>query len=427
MATRRWIGGAPAVAQVTGYIFGGTWEADDVIYLTIGTKTARVTAGSTSIPAILDAVVAAWNALSSTTYPEFAEITASRSGNQLILTGDTPGRPFACTVSTSETDGGAADDQTIDGAASSTGTDLTPCAGPNHWDTPANWDDGTVPVTGDDVYLEDSSFDILYGLGQSAVTLASLNIAASFTGKIGLPNYSTSGTTYYEYRPKYLAISATVCNIGKGIGGCSQRIKLDFGSNPVTLNVEGTASPESANVYALMVQGSHASNVLNAVQGNIGLAAEVNAAAQFPTIRVGYETSPGTDVTLFCGAGCTLGTILQTGGIVTVNSDVTGWTKTAGTATLLGSATVGTLTNDAGTFYWQSNGTITTGTFRGQGSVLDCSRDNRGRTLTSSQFTDGAVLIDPAKTITFTNPFVTDKTSLRSLALGEAPFTLQRS
>ena len=75
-------------------------------------------AGSTTITTIIDTLVTAWNALSSTAYPEFAEITASRSSSSLVLTMDSTnaGRPFTCTVSTTETGGGAADSQTIDAA-----------------------------------------------------------------------------------------------------------------------------------------------------------------------------------------------------------------------------------------------------------------------------------------------------------------------
>ena len=42
MATKRWIGNAPAVAQVNTFTFGGTWETSDVITLTIGSMQAFV-------------------------------------------------------------------------------------------------------------------------------------------------------------------------------------------------------------------------------------------------------------------------------------------------------------------------------------------------------------------------------------------------
>src|SRR4051794_15444652 len=122
MGTVRWRGDAPAVAQVTAWVFGGTWETDDVVKVTINGKTVSVTTGSTVIATLLDTVVTALNA---STIQEIAEITWSRSSSSLVGTCDTAGVPFTCTVSTTEAGGGAADAQTIDGAASSAGTDST--------------------------------------------------------------------------------------------------------------------------------------------------------------------------------------------------------------------------------------------------------------------------------------------------------------
>lgn len=431
MATLIWTGNAPAVAQVQDYVFAGTWEATDVITLTIGTVTVSTTAGSTTITTIIDSLVTTWNNLSSTVYPMFAEITASRSSTTFRLTGDTAGKPFACTIATTETGGGAADAQTIDGAASSTGTESTTCSGPNHWSATANWSTSAIPVDGDDVYIERSSVDIKYGLSQTSIDLTSLNIAASYTGKIGLPDYNSDGTSYYEYRTKYLMLgTATTANIGRGEGSGSGRLKIHLGSNAATVNVEGTGPGVETGVPALLLQGSHASNVLNATQGSIGLAFETGSTAQFPTVRIGSETNPASDVTLVCGAGCTLGgTISQAGGNVTAQTAVTTWTKTAGsTSTILGTATITTLQQDgSGTHYQQSSGTITTATFRGEGAKLDKSRDLRALTITNSTFTAGGHIIDPNKTVTFTNAMTTDQASLQRHVLGLAPFSLQRT
>jgi len=430
MATVVFTGAAPAVAQVSDYVFAGTWESSDVITLSFGNKTVSTTAGSTTITTIIDSLVTLWNALSSTAYPEFAEITASRSSTTLRLTADTAGVPFTCTIATTETGGGAADAQTIDGAATSTGTESTVCSSANHWNAAANWSGGAVPVDSDDVVIERTDIEIRYGFAQTAIDLTSLTIPASFTGKIGLPDYNETGG-YYEYRTKSLMLgTATTVTIGRGDGQCSGFIRLHLGTNATTVNVEGTATPAVAGLPALMIQGSNASNVLNLTQGNVGLAVGAGETAQFPTIRVGSETSPTSDATLVCGAGCTLaGTITQAGGSVTVQTAVTTWTKTAGsTSTCLGSATIGTLTQDGqGVHYSQSSGTITTATFRGAGAVFDKTRDLRAQTITNSTFTNGGAVLDPNKTLTFTNPFATDQTSLARHVLGYAPFSLQRS
>ena len=428
MSTRRWLGVAPRVAQVTDYLFAGTWEASDLITLTIGTKTVTVTAGSTTISTVVDNIVSAWNLLSSTEYPEFAEITASRTSNTLRLTADTAGLPFNCTVATTETGGGGADAQTIDGTTSSTGTDSTACSSPNHWSIAANWSGAAVPVDNDDVVFSGSNVDCLYGLSQTSIDLTSLTADSTFTGKLGLPDYTTGTTPYYEYRTKYLMLgTATTVNIGEGTGAQSQRLKIHLGSNAATVNVFGTGSPETTGQPALWLCGSNASNALNITQGNVGLATEVGQTAQFPTIRVGSEDSPASDVYLVCGSGCTLGgTITQNGGYVEARTAVTTWTKYGGTSRLCGTATLGTLTQDGlANHLYESSGTLTTATIRGPQSVLDCSRDLRGRTITNSTLIGGGSILDPNKTVTRTNPSTMDTASVRASVFGNGQFTVQ--
>ena len=89
MATVRWRGDAPAIAQVQSWAFGGTWESSDVIRVTIGGKTKDFTAGSPTTSTVVANLVAAWNALSAASWPEFAELTASQSTTTFKLTADT--------------------------------------------------------------------------------------------------------------------------------------------------------------------------------------------------------------------------------------------------------------------------------------------------------------------------------------------------
>lgn len=149
MATNSWISGGATVAQVQTYAFGGTWEADDIIRLNIGVKTVDVVAGSTVTNTVIDNVVTAWNLLSSSIYPEFAEITASHSSSNLVLTMDSAGagKPFTCTITPLEADGTAAGAQTIGGAGvATTGTTSTTSAGPYDASTAANWSQGRIPA-----------------------------------------------------------------------------------------------------------------------------------------------------------------------------------------------------------------------------------------------------------------------------------------
>jgi hypothetical protein len=411
MATVIWRGDAQAVAQVVTVAiliadplttFKVTINGKTVSALGVGVSTANTAAALQA-------------ALAASTLAEFLEITWTVNASTITGTAVTKGLPFTATSSAS---GGAG---TI-GAV----TVATASAGPNDWSTPGNWSAGAVPVNGDDVVLQNSTVDILYGLDQSAVTLATMTRYMSYTGKIGLPQYTTGTSSYYEYRPRYLKIGATATTLGRGDGSGGGRCQIDFGAVATTCNVEGAGPGADSGLPAITLNGSNAANVLNITQGSIGLAIDAGATAQFPVIRIGSELSPATDVTFTAGAGCTLGAITQSGGVATVASNVTTWTKTAGASVNL-AGTIGTITADGGTHYWQSNGAITTALFRGDGTALDCSRDIRARTLTNATFTGGGFYVDPLKTITFTNPYATDAKSYPLCNAGIGPFNMQRS
>ena len=159
MATRRWVGKAKAVAQVSS-VQVTAYDVATTYILTVNTKTVSVIAQG-SANATASALATAWNAL---TFPEFAEITASSSTDTVTLTGDTAGKPFTVSKSTS---GGTGTMGSV--------TAVTAATGPNHWDNANNWKEGSVPVAGDDVIIDEGP-SILYALDQNAVTLTTLKI-----------------------------------------------------------------------------------------------------------------------------------------------------------------------------------------------------------------------------------------------------------
>lgn len=406
MATVRWRGDAAPVAQVTAWLFGGTWETTDVINCVIGNKTVSVVAGSTTISTIVDTIVTALNA---STINEFEEITWSRSSNSLVGTADTAGLPFTCTLTTTETGGGAADAQTIDGAASSAGVDSTACSGPNFWSLATNWDTGAVPVNSDDVYIEGTS-DILYGLAQTAVTLTSLNILSTFTGKIGSPLINEAGG-YYEYRATYLAIKATSFQMPAGSGAGSGRLKIDFSSAQMTGAVNQTGTPLESGLESLLIKGTHASNALEVNKGSVGIAVFPGETAVIATLRQGYTSNIAGDTQVRCGSGVTLTTINQSGGTLETNSNITTVNKTGGTMTIV-SGTVTTLNNYSGTVYYISTGTCTTAVIGGEGT-LDFSRDMSDRTFTTTTIIAGGRINDPFDTVAWTNGILTSRCKLK--------------
>lgn len=418
MATRYWLGGALAVAQVNTFTFAGTWEANDIIRVRVGSKSVNFTAGSTTISTVVSALVTAWNALSSTLYPEFAEVTASASTNDFILTADTPGMPFTITLHALESDGSTnGDAQTIAGVNTATaGTATTANTGPNNWDESRNWSSAdawatsAVPVDADTVIVRNSSIDILYGIDQTAVSLAALTIEQSFTGKLGLPWRNANG--YMEYRPTYLIVGASadaqtmVLTVGTGDGAGSGRIKVDNGDSQTTVVVYNTGNPSDAGTPAFLFKGTHASNDVTFNRGSAGIAVGTfdayQAAAEtavVATLRVGYITNPAGDANVRCGSGVTLTTIDKNGGKLEINSAATTITHTAGELTLNGvGVTVTTLNERGGTTYVTGTTTLTTANLSNAG-VLDYSRDMRTKVVTNpvNIYGNQAKFIDPFK------------------------------
>ena len=362
--------------------------------MTIGSKTYEFTVGSTTISAITVAVAAAWNALSATLYPEFAEITASSSATTIILTADTPGRPFTITVTTVELGGGASDSQTVTPAAT------TANSGPYNWDTAANWSTGAVPVDGDSVRI-DSGSDIRYGFPGATIEPASITILQSYTGKIGLlPTNKDASTQYPEYRPQYLLVGPVLLTIGEGPGDGSGRIKIDTGTDPVVVRILNTGQSEDPARGAVILKGSEATNQYHIQNGYVELAPYLGEDADVSVLTV------ANDAVVNVGSGVTLtdSTITQSGGSLTLNSASSGTspiTLNEGTLTLNGTGGHVDLTVRGGTCVYNSTGTLG-GNPRVEGrGHLDFSQDLRSRAVTNpiEVFGENAKVSDPYKTV----------------------------
>lgn len=382
MATTRWRPAAKATAQVStvqvsSYAVGTTYK------LTVNGKVLSVIAAG-SANATATALAAAWNAA---TDGEFTAVTASASTDTVTLTADTSGVPFIATSSVSGSTG------TIGSV-----TDSTAATGPYHWDNAANWSGGSVPTTGDTVYLDYAAGDVRYGLAQTSVTLAALHILAAYTDRIGLADVNPAG--YPEYRDRYLAIKATLLNVGAGDGRGSPRIRLDLSTAQSTIRVLCTGSGSESPLPALQIKGTHASNAAYVTKGEVGFAVLGGETATLATLEVGYATSPSSDSLVRCGSGVTLTTLQQTGGRVYLESGLTTVDKRGGYLEV-GEGSVTTLNNYAGEVVFRSTGTITTLMMR-EGASIDFGRDTRTRTVTNATFRSSFVN-DPLGTVTWTN------------------------
>jgi len=383
MATCIWIGNARRTAQVN--TLTPTASNSQTYTITIGGKAVTYTAdASATVAEITAGLVVAFAASSE---PEFREATATDGTTVVLITAITAGVPF--TQTSSATGGGA--------LVTATTTDSS---GPNHYGIAANWSGNAVPVSADDVIFGAGSIPVLYDMDQSAVALASLVFHAG-VGQVGLPDYTG---TYRQYRPAYLTFgTVTSVDIGLGDGNGSPLIRLNTGSNASTVKVWKTGSSSDRSLPPLQLRGSHADNVLRVYSGTVGLAVSPGETANFPTITSGYLSSPASDVTIIAGTGLSaVTTLIQTGGTVDLSSSVTTWNLTDGTATLRGTATLGTLNLDGGTFLSMTTGTITTLSAGGDGT-FDRSRGQGSQTITNCTATAGCKIIDPNKTIVWSN------------------------
>lgn len=418
MSDAYFVGDAPLVAQITKWTFAGTWETTDVITITIGTKTISTTATSTVIATIVTALAATLNA---SEIPEFAEITWSADTADLVATADVEGVPFTVTIKSSETGGGDADAQTIDGVGTSTltatgsnGVIFTACSGPNIFNLAANWLTAgarALPADADNIILANCDVDILWGLDLSATTPTSIRRYQSFTGAIGPPRvHETDNGDYLEYRGIYakFGVSGDAGNIavylGLGPGGGPARERWDFSDGRVTVVVIDTGRAEAQDVEACLLLGSHASNSLSINKGSVGIAIYPGETASFTTLNVGYTDNKESDSTVRLGVGVTLGAIVKTGGTLEVNSLIdTSLTHYGGTCVINGSANVDILLIYGGTVVYNTTGTLGGNPSVTTPGVLDFSQDLRAKTVTNPIEVYGddplTAVIDPHKVV----------------------------
>lgn len=267
--------------------------------------------------------------------------------------------------------------------------------------TAANWSPSGVPTGGDDVYFEDSTQNITDGLSAlSAVTLASLHIAQSFTGVCP--------------EDTYLEVSASVVDIGyhngPGSPQGSRRLLLDLKTVQSAITVHNSAS-SSLDPYQtpIRIKNTHASSTLEVRKGKVSFCTETGVTGQLSLITMNYVSQKSSDAELYVGAGVTLATLTQNGGNLDLRCAATTLTVNAGTAITSGSGAVATLNVNGGTVESNSTGTITAANVAG--GLLDMSKSSAARTITTLKIDpDGKFKYDPA-VVTLTNKIQPIQTS----------------
>lgn len=325
MANVRWRGGAPARAEVQSFTIGGTWANTETITATIGSRTITVTlstAAAATTTTVAAALVAAWNGAAVTNgetrdftgdqFYEMNEITASNSTNTFILTHDTAGVPFTATLGEGSASG------TVSAA-----TITTAAKGPYDWNTAANWSGGSVPVNSDNVFIEgmDENFDILYGLDQSAVSLTSLTIHSSYTGRVGLDSLRNrdAATEYAEYRRIALKLGGTPnVYIGAGDGDGSPRIRIEQGASAGVFHIYSTGSSTVDGHPAVFISGG-TSAVASVYGGSVWFGAEGGDSLNLTSLKVAGTEDDVAEVLIGHNGNGTCGSITASNCILTVD------------------------------------------------------------------------------------------------------------
>ena len=395
MSIRCFLGTATAVAKVMTFTPANV-EIGDVFTITLTDDAGHSAAiVYTAIAATVKDVVEGLKALAvaaktAGTIP-WTLCTATEDDAILTLTAATAGVPFY--AATSAVNGGATDDQTL--------TAATPTAnsGPSDISVAANWTGAAVPISSDEVRFENSDIDVLYGLNQSAVTGLTLRIAASFTGDFG--DHSVAGSGYVQY-------GATVVEIGYNYGASSPsgspRIKLDTGSQAAKIIVhDANSSPIESYLPTVRLKTNSATAELTVRKGRVGVACELaSETSRVNKVFVSYVEDQANDADLQIGPGVTIDTgVYKTGGSCVVQAACPVLANYAGEAQIVGAGAVTTLELDDGTVYADSTGTITAANVNG--GVLDMTRSNQARTVTTLNRKGAGMLRYDKTVVTVTN------------------------
>lgn len=404
MANVFWQGTATAVAQV-GTFQITAYDAATTYKITIGGEVVSVVGNTDVNTTASDLQVA----LEASTHPYFSNITWTVATDTVTATAGTAGVPFTAASSVS---GGTG---TI-GAYSAT----TASSGPNDWSTAENWSGGAVPVNSDDVIIENNSVNIAWGLAQSGVTLTSLIIKKSFTGRIGLKenvfatsaNGATASSVDVEYRDTYLNIKATDCQIGENNKASSSTgsglIKLDLDSAVSTCTIFGSAASVETNKPAIQLLANNSSTKIyvRKATGGVGIA----VAAPFETSTIASVDISDTMVSngVHLGSGVTITTWSQKNGtnFIEAAATITTIDCLGGTLTLEGDYTVTTVNvSDGGVLkdnhIKTSGNAITTLNVNRDGEV-DTLGSSEPRTFATVNFFNGGRFIADADILTIT-------------------------
>ena len=377
MAKIRWTGLSMAVAQVNTET-PATVEIGDIFAVRLSDKSGNsyeisFTATAATVQNVVEGLKALAVAAATAAVAPWNAVTCTEDDTAMTITADTAGEPFW--VSTTATDGGGADTQTLTDAS------VTAVKGPNIYNDPQNWSGYAVPIAADDVVVPRNATSAIYGYDASSVNLDSFEVEEGCVIAIGAQG---------RYLDIELGSAKTMTLGGTGL----TYVNATCSDNNGVITVAKCGSSGGAGAYSTYIKGA----------GFTTLDVNIASSERLGLAMFGGETATYTTINILNGVvgvgdGVTATTLNVSAGTVDSQPAITNVNMRGGILHLHGAAGTGLIIY-AGTVYDYINGTHASVDIRADG-VMDCTKDLSGRTYLLCEVRRGSNLNDPFGTITF--------------------------
>jgi hypothetical protein len=397
MATKTWVGRAAPTRHRYEFTISATGAAGTKWWVSVSGRTGPtvlVASGETTAT-LATKVAAAYSAASA----EFSQMTWDAAAGVVTVDGPADGHDPGLVMAN-------------DAAAAFTAAEPIVGTGPSHWDDAENWLEGSVPASTDDLVFRGGAA-VKYGLPGTGTGFGTVTFTAESAGA-GLPEQNPAG--YVEY----LSARRVLLNCGNVAVQTAALVRLGLEPSGDTTRSATVAGPyTTTGGLDLTTDAPTVGHTLNVSSGRCVVAVGNGETAKLDTVAVASD--PTCVVVL--GAGVTLGTLTQNGGVTDLRCAVAGTlTHTAGDLVRTGAGTVATWSDGGGRVTDQGTGTVTAMTAAGSYSYTG----SQGCTITTLTGKPGGKVIDRGGKLTFTNAVVFDRCHLPGPPgdVGPAPFYL---
>jgi hypothetical protein len=229
-----------------------------------------------------------------------------------------------------------------------------------NWSNAANWNGGTKPVAGDDVYADSRTLNV-----DENFTVATLRNTTRSGGTVGGSFvFNTSGVT------------GTVTSASPLVAGATNMVQITATTGTVTLSLGGDVSPRGVSSDILI---NHSGNCNLNITGGININSNATGSATFCISKssAGTLTITGNVVGATSGGGSFSNTINSTNGGTVIIGNIIGPSggfptrtinQTTGTLTITGNVTGGVIGGTSQTIFFTGTSLSITGNVLGGSS-----------------------------------------------------------